>query len=179
MEKEVMQSKVLETLDKLGFKTEELENNVYSFNYENTKLLFFPKGLECEMLLFCVPGIFYINEESLWISAVLMEKINNEINFIKSYMLDEHLALFYEREMIDNADLEETIIRMVIHLHKAQELALFYAEELMEKFGPKNNTASDEEDDWDDDELEDDDPEDDDPDFEGFVFDEMEDEFIC
>lgn len=156
MEKKVMQDKVLQTLDEMGFKTEALENDIFSFEYENTKLLFMPGGLENEMLVFCVPGIFLINEEHLWISAVLMEKINNETCFIKSFMLGEHVALFYERELFGNDDLEETISRMVIHLHKAQEIALMYADGLMKKFGPKDNSALDEteEEDWEDDELE-------------------------
>lgn len=147
MEKNVMQEKVLETLDKMGFKTEALENNVFGFEYENTSLLFMPGGLENGLLLFCVPEIFLIEEEQLWISAVLMEKINNEICFVKSFMMGEHVALFYERELFGNDDLEETITRMVIHLHKAQELSLRYADGLMKKFGPKDNSLDEQEED--------------------------------
>lgn len=158
MEKKEMQDKVLETLDELGFRTEALDNDVFGFEYENTSLLFMPAGFDNGMLLFCVPGIFPVNEENLWLSAVLMEKINNEICFIKSYMLGEYLALFYERELFGDYDLEETITRMVINLHKAHEMANMYADALVKKFGPNGEGIFDEteDEDWTDDKLEDD-----------------------
>ncbi len=91
----------------MGFMLKEEENMGYSFSYKGTNLLFMYNENDEDFLNIAIHGIYEIEEEKMLQVCALLEKINSTLKYVKAYILDDSVWLFYERELFgDEEDLE-------------------------------------------------------------------------
>ena len=124
-----MKEKILAAFENLGFNLEDTESLGYSFNYEGINCLYMYNEDDENFLNISVPGIYDLEEDNKEKYEELKEKINSTFKYIKAYTLGNSLWLFYERDLLGNEDLEETIRRMILHL----AAALMFARDAIEK----------------------------------------------
>lgn len=124
-----MKEKILAAFENLGFNLKDTESFGYSFNYEGINCLYMYNEDDENFLNISVPGIYDLEENNKEKYEELKEKINSTLKYIKAYTLGDSLWLFYERELLDNDDLEEVIRRMILHL----TAALMFARDAIEK----------------------------------------------
>ncbi len=124
-----MKEKILTAFEKLGFNLEDTESLGYTFNYEGINCLYMYNEDDENFLNISVPGIYDLEENNKEKYDALKEKINSTLKYIKAYTLGNSLWLFYERDLLGNEDLEETIRRMILHL----AAALMFARDTIEK----------------------------------------------
>lgn len=129
-----MEKKILETMLELGFNVEQVEKDLFLFQYEGLKFLYMQSMLKNEMLTFSIPCIYQVTPKNIWVVPLLTEKINRDASFVKAYMYEDYVSLFYEREVLENENLEEIISRMVVHLYSTKTMADFYIEEFEKKY---------------------------------------------
>lgn len=111
-----MKEKILEAFRDLGFKLEEEEGMGYSFNYEGLNLLYMYNENDEEFLNIALPGIIEVEENRMLQICALLEKINSTLKYVKAYMLENSVWLFYKRELFGEEDLMMVISRMILHL---------------------------------------------------------------
>ena len=124
-----MKEKILAAFENLGFNLEDTESLGYTFNYEGINFLYMYNEDDENFLNISVPGIYDLEENNKEKYDALKEKINSTLKYIKAYTLGNSLWLFYERDLLGNEDLEETIRRMILHL----AAALMFARDTIEK----------------------------------------------
>lgn len=114
-----MKEKILAAFDNLGFILKETESLGYSFNYEGINFLYMYNKDDEDFLNISVPGIYELEDNSKERYEELKENINSTLKYVKAYTFGDSLWLFYERDLLDNEDLEEVIRRMILHLASA------------------------------------------------------------
>lgn len=113
-----MKEKVLNALKKLGFETEELSQFGYSFDYEGIHFVWIASDDE-DLLTLAVPGVLDMEDYSELKFYQLMDKLNSVFKYIKVNEYGDSMWLFYEREIIEEEDLEQVLPHMVVHLEQA------------------------------------------------------------
>lgn len=111
-----MQEKVMEALKNQGFKLEKEGEMGYSFEYESLGLLYLPSENDDTFLNLAVPNIWEADGEQVTEAYAVVNQINTSLKYVKAYMLGCRMWLFYERELLDNEDLEEIVAHMVVRL---------------------------------------------------------------
>jgi len=124
-----MKEKILAAFENLGFNLEDTESLGYTFNYEGINCLYMYNEDDENFLNISAPGIYDLEEDNKEKYEELKEKINSTLKYIKAYTLGNSLWLFYERDLLDNDDLEEVIRHMILHL----AAALMFARDTIEK----------------------------------------------
>ncbi len=133
-----MKEKILEAFISLGFKLEE-EGAGYSFTYEGLNMLLLYNEEEDESFFtISLPGILEAHDENFMHVFALTEKINSTLKYIKAYLLQNSIWLFYERELIGEEDMPLIISRMIYRL----EAAMYFARKTqaeIEAYSPDGN----------------------------------------
>lgn len=122
-----MKEKILKALDDLGFKLEEEGNMSYSFTYEGLILLFLYNEDDENFLNIALPGILEVDEGKVMQTCALMERINSTLKYVKAYIYNDSVWLFYERELFGGEDFPLVISRMILRL----EAGLAFARKTM------------------------------------------------
>lgn len=117
-----MKEKILEVFSNLGFKLEEGEMS-YSFTYEGLNMLYLYNESDEEFLSIALPGIMKLEDGNTLQICALMERINSSLKYIKAYIINDSVWLFYERERLEHEDLTAIIPRMIFHLEAGMEIA--------------------------------------------------------
>lgn len=141
-----MKEKILATFSNLGFiMTPTNDEKVYRFSYEGVNLLYLYNETDEDFLSIAVPGIMEVTDSNMMYVLLLMEKINNSLKYIKSYLVNDEIWLFYEHELFGGEDFMNVIPAMIIQLERAlqhsRRLMYAVAEEL--KDGSDDNSDSD------------------------------------
>lgn len=143
----------MEAFDSLGFKLEEEGSMGYSFTYEGLNLLFLYNENDTNFLSIALPGIYEAEEGKVLQVCVLMEKINSTLKYVKAYLVNDSVWMFYERELIEQReqnttghlnggeDMEQLISRMILRL----EAGMQYARKVMAEIEDMENGPSDDE----------------------------------
>ncbi len=100
-------------LRKLGFKYEKTEDDL-RFVYEgiNMLIMFTPDDNYLGIL---VPGILDVNEENELSVLQVVEKINNQLKYVKAFLPHRNsLWLSYERQLYTNEIIREDLIEAMI-----------------------------------------------------------------
>lgn len=135
-----MKEKILETFSNLGFKLEETdEASVYSFRYEGIYMLYMYNENDEDFLDISLPIIYTIDGNKALQACALMERINSTLKYIKAYIIEDGIWLFYERELFGDEDLETIIPRMIFRLEAALAFANKAAKEIEESM--ENDSA--------------------------------------
>lgn len=124
-----MKEKILAAFENLGFNLKETESLGYSFNYEGINYLYMYNENDEDFLNISVPGIYALEDNDQGKYEELKEKVNSTLKYVKAYTFGDSLWLFYERELLDNEDLEEVIRHMILHL----AAALMFARDAIER----------------------------------------------
>ncbi len=124
-----MKEKILAAFENLGFNLKETESLGYSFNYEGINYLYMYNENDEDFLNISVPGIYDLEDNDQGKYEELKEKVNSTLKYVKAYTFGDSLWLFYERELLDNEDLEEVIRHMILHL----AAALMFARDAIER----------------------------------------------
>ena len=111
-----MKEKILETLVALGFKTENIDNTGYGFDYEGKHFLFLPDENDDDFFSICLPGIYDYKENKIGEHCAITEKLNSSLKYVKAYTIGDSIWLFYERELMGDDDLENIIQHMIVQL---------------------------------------------------------------
>ena len=135
-----MQEKVMEALKNQGFKLEKEGEMGYSFEYESLGLLYLPNENDDTFLNLAVPNIWEGDGEQVTEAYAVVNQINTSLKYVKAYMLGCRMWLFYERELLDNEDLEEIVAHMVVRLALATGTA---HKAVHEHFGEPDGGAAD------------------------------------
>lgn len=119
-----MKEKLLKAFSDLGFKLEEAEGIGYFFNYEGLNLLVMYNESDEDFLNIALPCICKFEEDKALQICALLEKINSTIKYVKAYILSDSVCLFYERELLSEAeDLMMVISHMIRHLEMGYNFA--------------------------------------------------------
>ncbi len=140
-----MNEKILEAFRELGFQLEEIEGIGYSFCYEEWDFLYMYNKDDEEFLNISIPGIYELEENFPLLFHILPERINSTIKYVKAYTLENHIWLFYERELLDEKDLTQLLSKMIYHLAATLIFAHKTIKELKKEMEEGSNEASEEE----------------------------------
>lgn len=134
-----MQEKIMEALKNQGFRLEKEGEMGYCFEYEALGLLYLPNENDDTFLNLAVPNIWEADGEQVTEAYAVVNQINVSLKYVKAYMLGCRMWLVYERELLDNEDLEEIVAHMVVRLALATGAA---HKAVREHFGePDGGTA--------------------------------------
>ena len=111
-----MKEKVLEALKALGFELEESERNCYEFQYENLYLLYLYNENDEDFMSIACPCSIKKEEIGELAYYQLMDKVNSTMKYIKANDMNDRIWLFYERDICNEEDLEETLNRIILSL---------------------------------------------------------------
>lgn len=114
-----MKEKVLQALNELGFKLEEVKEIGYEFEYEDSTYLYMPQDDDEDFLSISIPCIFDCTPEKADFANLLKEKINAAVKYVKTYEYGNKLWLFYEHEYFEGEDLMTVLSHMIQHLDMA------------------------------------------------------------
>lgn len=114
-----IKEKVLEVLDALGFKVKQLEDDLYSFDFEGWQYWYLPSEDE-SFLNITIPGFCELDEENTMAYLELEDKLNAALEFVKVYKMSGYLWLVYERELMGEEDLQSVIAHMIARLESAR-----------------------------------------------------------
>ena len=110
-----MKQKIIDTFKLLGFELNELEDFGYEFEYEGVTYIWLLNE-DDHFLNLSIPGIQEKGDTDELTFYKLIDKLNSTIKYIKVNTLHDSIWLFYERELTDDEDLEQTISNMIINL---------------------------------------------------------------
>lgn len=114
-----MKEDILQVLYDLGFRPELVEGMGYEFYYEGNQYLYTPKDDNETFLCICAPVDCVLDITDKDELVELLYDINATAKYVKTYMIDGYICLFYERELMGNEDLPELIQRMIVTLARA------------------------------------------------------------
>lgn len=144
----VMQEKILEAFENLGFKMQPAESAGFIFEYEGNKFLYMSHNNDEEFFSISLPSFYDFEEDNATIYNALSEKINSTLKYVKAYTLGNSMWLFYERELLGEDDFEKLIYHMIMHL----DAALLFARRTIDELEalPKEGEEENEDDTTDD-----------------------------
>ena len=90
----VMQEKILEAFENLGFKMQPAESAGFIFEYEGNKFLYMSHNNDEEFFSISLPSFYDFEEDNATIYNALSEKINSTLKYVKAYTLGNSMWLF-------------------------------------------------------------------------------------
>ena len=111
-----MKEKILAVFKELGFKLELVGTSGFSFDYEGKHYLCILTDDDEYFLNIAIPGVLEIEGTDDIEFYKLMDLVNYNLRYIKVYLVDGCIWIFYERELFDNDDLKTIISHMIAHL---------------------------------------------------------------
>lgn len=119
-----MKEKILETLRELGFDLLEIEQAGYGFQYEGKGYMYVPDTGDDAFLSLSMPEVYEPDDSLSELCGQLAERINSGIKYVKAYVVNGSLWLFYEREILeDDGDLTNVMASMISRLDVAYHFA--------------------------------------------------------
>lgn len=114
-----MKEEILEAFSNLGFKLEEREENEYSFEYEDIRMLYIYNDNDEDYISVSVPGILSYEDCEMSQMYELMNKINLTLKYVKAYAVNGIMWLSYEHKLMDSDNLIDVIYHITVHLEGA------------------------------------------------------------
>jgi len=155
-----MKEKFMQSFKHLGFVLEPLdeEKTAYFYNYEGHRFIYFVNDNDPIFVSIGIPAIIEISEEQRPYINKWIQLFNSNIKYVKGYIFEGGVWLFYERMITETENTDESLAHMIIQLENSMNTFQSYVEDAL----------GDDDDEDDDDEEEDDDEEDDDEDYEHY-----------
>ena len=113
-----MKEQVNNILEELGFHTEPI-GDYLGFEYEGMNYLYLYNSDDEDFLNISIPCVMIPDEEDEAMLYRKTDKINSTLKYVKAYVWEERLWLFYERELFGGEDLEKVIPAMILRLEVA------------------------------------------------------------
>lgn len=110
-----MKQKIINAFKVLGFELEPLEDFGYSFEYEGVTYIWL-KSPDDHFLNLSIPGLLKKSDTDELTYYKLIDKLNSTMKFVKVNNLYDKIWLFYEHQLTDEEDIEQTISDMIITL---------------------------------------------------------------
>ena len=133
-----MKEKIKNAFSALGFELEELEKFGCRFLYEGSNYLWIYSDDDDDFLSFALPGVLDLENVDEMISYKVMDYLNSTLKYVKVNKLYDGMWFFYERELVDDEDLERIISRMISHLYNAMDIL----HKILKKFSAGNDEDS-------------------------------------
>ena len=111
-----MKEQVLDTLKELGFEVEEAEGLGYVFEYEGLNYVYMHNPNDENFLNIALPAVMEYDEKDRETFFELMDQINSTLMYIKAYVNNGDMWLFYERELMGDEDMMPLLRRMILRL---------------------------------------------------------------
>ena len=113
-----MREKILQSFKNLGFVLEPLddENSAYTYIYEGRKFIFFNSENDPEFIQLGIPAIIEISEEQRPFVNTWIQLLNLNMKYVKSYISEDGVWIFYERMLTDPEDTDEVLACMIVCL---------------------------------------------------------------
>ena len=121
---------ILDTLKDLGFEVRKTEGFGYSFKYEGRHYVYAPNENDEDFLSIAIPFVEEYNEEDSKAFYQLMDKLNSARKYVKAYMIEDGMWLFYERELYGDENFKALLPRMIVQLDVALHFLRKYKDEL-------------------------------------------------
>lgn len=113
-----MKEQVKSILEELGFQTESVHEYL-GFEYEGLHYLYLYNPNDEDFLNISVPCVMAPDDEDETMLFRIADKINAKVKYVKAYIWDDRLWLFYERELFGDENLEELLTAMILRLAAA------------------------------------------------------------
>ena len=113
-----MKEKVKNILEELGFQIEPVDEYL-GFEFEGLGHLYLYNPNDEDFLNISVPCVMAPDEEDETMLLRIADKINAKVKYVKAYIWDDRLWLFYERELFGDENLEGLITAMILRLAAA------------------------------------------------------------
>ena len=135
-----MKEKILDAFKALGFEMEEIEGLGYGFEYEGRHFLYMYNEDDEDFLNIALPAVHDVDDENNVGFYQVMDKINGTLKYVKAYILNDSMWLFYERELFGGEDLKKILSHMILHL----ETGLMFLRRAMASSEEDSESASEE-----------------------------------
>lgn len=113
----MVKEKTIETLYRLGFAPEELDNEMgYRFDYEGMNLLYTAEDDDANSIMFMMPGIFDITDENRMKVLETMVGLCAKMKFVQPVIMLDSVWLQYQHYMEDGQEPTETLIEHMIRV---------------------------------------------------------------
>lgn len=120
-----MKERILNAFKALGFELDRVAETGYKFEYEGINYLWMDSDDE-GFLNISIPAILDKDDVGELLFYKLMDMLNSSVKYVKAYNLADSMWLFYEREVLENDNIENLLPRMIIHLemdlHKLRDI---------------------------------------------------------
>ena len=113
-----MKEQVKNILEELGFQTEPVDEYL-GFEFEGLNYLYLYNPNDEDFLNISIPCVMVPDEDDETMLFRIADKINSTLKYVKAYIYDDRLWLFYERELLGDEDLEKLITAMILRLAAA------------------------------------------------------------
>lgn len=113
-----MKEQVINILEELGFHTEPVDDYI-GFEYEGLNYLYLYNPNDEDFLNISIPCVMAPNEDDETMLFRVADKINSTLKYVKAYIWDDRLWLFYERELFGDENLEKILTAMILRLEVA------------------------------------------------------------
>lgn len=117
-----MKEKIKNALEALGFELKELDDFGCKFQYEAYHFLWMYCDDDDDFLNIALPGVLELEDFDDLFFYKLMDHLNGTLKYVKANILHDSMWLFYERELMEDEDLERVIPRMISHLYHAMDM---------------------------------------------------------
>lgn len=113
----MVKEKTIETLYRLGFAPEELDNDMgYRFDYEGMNLLYTAEDDDANSITFMMPGIFDITDENRVKVLETMVGLCAKMKFVQPVIMLDSVWLQYQHYMEDGQEPTDTLIEHMIRV---------------------------------------------------------------
>ena len=119
---------------------EEQEGFGYNFQYEGNTYLYIHPKVDESFLSISIPAVMEYEEESSLSFYKLTDYLNATLKYVKCHKAGDSLWLFYEREVIEDEQLEEIIPLMILHLDRAMYMFHKHKNEFMSEAPEDDDT---------------------------------------
>lgn len=113
-----MKEQVTNILEELGFHTEPVDEYI-GFEYEGLNYLYLYNSQDENFLNISIPCVMAPDEEDESLLFRIADEINSTLKYVKAYIWDDWLWLFYERELFGDENLEKLLTAMILRLEVA------------------------------------------------------------
>lgn len=113
-----MKKQVKNILEELGFQPESVDEYL-GFEYEGMHYLYLYNPNDEDFLNFSIPCVMAPDDEDESMLLRIEDQINSKVKYVKAYIWDDRLWLFYERELFGGENMEELITAIIFRLAAA------------------------------------------------------------
>lgn len=113
----MVKEKTIESLYRLGFAPEELDNDMgYRFDYEGMNLLYTAEDDDANSITFMMPGIFDVTDENRVKVLETMVGLCAKMKFVQPVIMLDSVWLQYQHYMEDGQEPTDTLIEHMIRV---------------------------------------------------------------